>query len=113
MPGMTCWQNLHLPPSRCSPLTVRLARSVATRWHFGQLDRFRRGEAVDEETLIRGRRGAYFVNARVALPEGGRKEWSMVAEVDQDAAGVANLVGLFKSARANGSVENHASAGGR
>jgi len=26
-----------------------------------------RGEAVEEETLIRGRRGAYFVNARMAL----------------------------------------------
>jgi len=84
-----------------------------------QLDRFRRGEAVDEETLIRGRRGAYFVNARVVLGAGGRKEWTLVAEVDQDAAGVANLVGLLKSGgegsfggSAN-SVENHAPAEGR
>ena len=49
------------------------------------------GRAVEEETLIRGRRGAYFVNTRLALPAGGRKEWSMVAEVDQDAASVAAL----------------------
>jgi hypothetical protein len=63
-----------------------------------QLDRFRRGEVVDQETLIRGRRGAYFLNAQLALTAGvgERKEWSMVAEVDQDAAGVANLVGLLK-----------------
>ena len=63
----------------------------------GQLDRFRRGEPVDEEALIRGRRGAYFVNARLALPANGRKEWSLVAEVEQDAANVAALVDLLKS----------------
>jgi len=63
----------------------------------GQLDRFRRGEPVDEEALIRGRRGAYFVNARLALPADGRKEWSLVAEVEQDAANVAALVDLLKS----------------
>ena len=57
-----------------------------------QLDRFRRGEEVEEEKLIRGRRGAYFVNARLALPAEGRKEWSIVAEVEQDAADVAALV---------------------
>jgi hypothetical protein len=64
-----------------------------------QLERFRRGEGVDEETLIRGRRGAYFVNTRVALAAGERKEWRLVAEVDQDAAGVANLVKALKSDR--------------
>ncbi len=62
-----------------------------------QLDRFRRGEAVEEETLIRGRRGAYFVNTRLALPAEGRKEWSVVAEVDQDAASVAALIHTLQS----------------
>jgi len=62
-----------------------------------QLDRFRRGEGVDEETLIRGRRGAYFVNTRVTLAAGERKEWRLVAEVDQDAAGVANLVRALRA----------------
>ena len=62
-----------------------------------QLDRFRRGDAVDEERLIRGRRGAYFISTRLALPEGGRQEWSFVAEVDQDAAGVAGLLRFLKS----------------
>jgi hypothetical protein len=62
-----------------------------------QLNRFRQGEPVDEETLVRGRRGAYFVNARLALPASGRKEWSLVAEVEQDAAKVAALVGFLKS----------------
>ena len=61
-----------------------------------EIDRFRRGEALQEETLIRGRRGAYFVNARLVLPAGARKEWSMVAEVDQDAADAASVVALLK-----------------
>src|ERR1019366_6240232 len=34
MPGMACWQNLHLPPSRCIALTVKPARSTTTRRHF-------------------------------------------------------------------------------
>jgi hypothetical protein len=62
-----------------------------------QLDRFRRGQALCEETLIRGRRGAYFLNSRLSLAPAADKEWSIVAELDQDAAGVANLVGLLKS----------------
>jgi hypothetical protein len=62
-----------------------------------QLDRFRQGLPVEDETLIRGRRGAYFIHSRLALAAGGRKEWSMVAEVDQDAAGVAAVVALLKS----------------
>ena len=62
-----------------------------------QLDRFRQGQAVDEERLIRGRRGAYFIGTRLELPAGGRQEWSFVAEVDQDAASVAGLLRLLKS----------------
>jgi hypothetical protein len=62
-----------------------------------QLDRFRRGEAMKEETLIRGRRGAYFLNTRLTLSAGTGKEWSMVADVDQDAAKVADLVALLNS----------------
>ena len=54
-----------------------------------QLDRFRRGDALQEEELIRGRRGAYFLSASLHLSAGSRREWSIVAEVDQDAAAVA------------------------
>jgi hypothetical protein len=63
----------------------------------GQLDRFRQGLQVEEETLIRGRRGGYFINVHLTLPAGGRKEWSIVAELDQDAARVAAVLQLLKS----------------
>jgi hypothetical protein len=62
-----------------------------------QLDRFRQGLGVDEETLIRGRRGAYFISTRLALAGGELKEWSLVAEVDQDAADVALALQLLTS----------------
>jgi hypothetical protein len=62
-----------------------------------QLDRFRRGEPLEDERLIRGRRGAYFVHSCLTLSAGSSKEWSLVAEVEQDAAGVAVLMALLKS----------------
>jgi hypothetical protein len=62
-----------------------------------QIDRFRQGEAVEEETLIRGRRGAYFLNANLKLAAGDSKEWSIVAEVEQDSVKVASLIHLLHS----------------
>ena len=35
IPGMTCWQNRHLPASRWMARTVKPARSTTTRRHFG------------------------------------------------------------------------------
>jgi hypothetical protein len=103
--GLGLFKLSSVPADRPEP---NEALRVTTVWSEGlecgrrllcsvQLDRFRRGEPVDEEPLIRGRRGAYFVNARLTLPASGRKEWSLVAEVEQDAASVAVLVDLLKS----------------
>jgi hypothetical protein len=103
--GLGLFKLSSVPSDRPEP---NEALRVTTVWSEGiqsarrllcaaQLDRFRRRNAVDQETLIRGRRGAYFVNAVLALPASGRKEWSIVAEVDQDAASVAALVSLIKS----------------
>jgi hypothetical protein len=105
--GLGLFKLSSVPADRPEP---NEALRVTTVWSEGlesacrllcsvQLDRFRWGEQVAEEPLIRGRRGAYFVNTRLALPAGGRKEWSLVAEVEQDAASVAALVDLLKSGR--------------
>ncbi len=103
--GLGLFKLSSVPADRPEP---NEALRVTTVWSEGlesvrrllcsaQLDRFRRGEPVDEEPLIRGRRGAYFVNARLTLPASGRKEWSLAAEVEQDAASVAALVDLLRS----------------
>lgn len=103
--GLGLFKLSSVPADRPEP---NEALRVTTVWSEGldfarrllcsvQLDRFRRGEPVDEETLIRGRRGSYFVNAQLVIPAGGSKEWSIVAEVNQDAASVAALVNLLGS----------------
>jgi hypothetical protein len=103
--GLGLFKLSSIPSDRAEPNEALRATTV---WSEGlgsarhllcaaQLDRFRQGEAVHEETLIRGRRGAYFLCSQLQLPAGSRQEWSLVAEVDQDAAGVAALVGLLDS----------------
>jgi hypothetical protein len=62
-----------------------------------QLDRFRRGEPVEEETLIRGRRGAYLLSTALTLAAGAGRSWSIVAELDQDATAVAATLQLLRS----------------
>ena len=57
-----------------------------------QLDAYRNGEIPITETEIRGRRGAYLVNAEVPLNAGESRSWSFVAEVNQDAADIYALV---------------------
>jgi hypothetical protein len=62
-----------------------------------QLDRFRHGEVLEDEFLVRGRRGAYFVQSTLTLASRQKQEWSMVADVSLDAARVAETVALIGS----------------
>ncbi|MCD6287196.1 MAG: hypothetical protein J7M39_14910, partial [Anaerolineae bacterium] len=64
-----------------------------------QLDAFRRGEGVCGESDVRGYRGAYLVNTVVALQAGEEREWSLVAEVNQDSSSVASLINALKRDR--------------
>ncbi|MBT8400000.1 MAG: hypothetical protein KJO98_05950, partial [Rhodothermia bacterium] len=56
-----------------------------------QVDRFRRGESLDDEIDVRAERGAYFVSAELDLSGGEKHEWYVVADVDQGPAEVAAL----------------------
>ena len=84
------------------------ALSATTVWSVGlnqakklvssiQLDNFRNGLGIDQESDVRGRRGAYFVNAEIALASGEIKEWHMVAEINQGPAKVKNLIAYIKA----------------
>jgi hypothetical protein len=105
--GLGLFKLSAVPADRPEPSE---ALRVTTVWSEGidsaryllcsaQLDRFRRHGVVEEEKLIRGRRGAYFVDARLVLAASGSKEWSIVADVEQDAANVAALVHMLKSGK--------------
>lgn len=56
-----------------------------------QLERFRAGLGVTPEEEVRGRRGAYFVHARIALPPGEESAWHLVADTHQDSADIVAL----------------------
>ncbi len=62
-----------------------------------QLEAFKRGQAVETEPVIRAARGAYYINVTLKLSKEEKKEWYMVAEVNQDAANVADLDNFIKS----------------
>lgn len=57
-----------------------------------QLERFRAGMNITPESEVRGRRSAYFVHTRVALPPGREMSWHMVAETQQDSADILALL---------------------
>ena len=56
-----------------------------------QFRAFRRGEALLEETDVRGRRGAYLLHAEFTMEAGQEKDWLIVAELNQDAGDIVAL----------------------
>jgi hypothetical protein len=75
-------------------------------WHVGlgdvdhlvstqQLPAFRRGGPVVAEHDVRGQRGAYLVHARMSLAPAEQRAWSIVGDVEQDAADVVALRDLL------------------
>ena len=52
---------------------------------------YRRGEDLSTETLSKGQKGAYFINAELKLESGSEESWIMVAELNQSTADVLNL----------------------
>lgn len=62
-----------------------------------QLEDFRRGAGVRQETDLRGLRGAYLVNAALELAGGAEKAWSLVADVNQDSGNVASLTRALRT----------------
>ena len=84
------------------------ALSTTTVWSVGlpnskklvsslQLDSFRKGESIQQESDIRGRRGAYFVNDCLPLEPTQEKSWSIVAEINQGPAKVRDLISYLKA----------------
>jgi len=65
-----------------------------------QLEAFRSGLPVIQEVDVKATRGAYFVHAVLDLAAGAQQEWNLVAEVDQDAAGVSSLMDLLSPGKA-------------
>ena len=56
-----------------------------------QVENFKKGEPVEIETDIRARRGAYYTSQNFKLDKNARREWMIVAEINQGSGAVANL----------------------
>ena len=56
-----------------------------------QLDAFRKGGEIGQETVLKGEKGAYFVMGDIELPAGGHQSWMLVANVNQGPADIPNL----------------------
>ncbi|MEZ4541503.1 MAG: hypothetical protein R3C43_16145 [Chloroflexota bacterium] len=61
-----------------------------------QLDAFRTGYIVHPERDVRGKAGAYFVNATLELAAGQSRHWRLVADVNQDSAAIVRLNQMLK-----------------
>jgi hypothetical protein len=56
-----------------------------------QLDAFRRGEKVQQESLVRGTRGAYLVSATFDLAKESSHSWQLVADIEKSQPQVVEL----------------------
>lgn len=62
-----------------------------------QLKAFRNGQIVSEEIDVKAEKGAYFVQADFKLSAKDKKEWLLVADINQNAAKVAALSNAIRS----------------
>lgn len=89
-------------PSEALRATTVFALGLEARGHLlssERLERFRRGERLQGELDVRGRRGAYFVHADLNLAAGDTRRWRLVADVGQDHARVVALVNALGGTR--------------
>lgn len=56
-----------------------------------QLELFRSGQVLEQETEIHGKRGAYFLSSELEMPADTENEWFIVADVDRDQSDVVAL----------------------
>jgi hypothetical protein len=64
-----------------------------------QLESFRNGNPIKEEADIKAEKGAYFIHADILLEAKSKKDWVIVAEVNQSASQIIALSKTIQSAR--------------
>ena len=61
-----------------------------------QLNDFRVGNGLTQESDIKAEKGAYFLNQQISLRNSETKEWLLVAEVNRDASDVVHVIDQLK-----------------
>ncbi|MEJ2616701.1 MAG: hypothetical protein P8Z35_17225, partial [Ignavibacteriaceae bacterium] len=62
-----------------------------------QINSFRLGEPVKQNYISNGTRGAYLLQAEFELAKDSDKEWYIIADVDKDQAGIAEILSVLNS----------------
>ncbi len=62
-----------------------------------QLNNFRKGKDVHQETDVKAEKGAYFVSTTITLAAEDTKEWMIVSDVNQTASTIAGITERIKS----------------
>ncbi|WP_335730393.1 hypothetical protein [Psychroserpens sp.] len=62
-----------------------------------QLQSFRRKNQVSEEIDVRAEKGAYFINAEITLSSNEKREWAIIANVNQDQTSIAAISHRIKT----------------
>ena len=61
-----------------------------------QLERFRNGQHLTNETDIKAEKGAYFITTSIDVAPNSERSWHIVANVNQDHAAIAELIHQIK-----------------
>ncbi|MCB0584887.1 MAG: hypothetical protein KDD06_06120, partial [Phaeodactylibacter sp.] len=69
-----------------------------------QLEQFRKGLPVQEETDVRGEKGAYFIHTEASLAAGAEKQWMIMADVNKNHSALASLMDLIRRERRLGQM---------
>ncbi len=102
--GLGLFRLSAIPIDRPEPAE---ALRTTTVWSFGlgknlklisstQLNSFRQGLPLRQETEVRAERGAYFLHTTLTLPRGQTRDWYLVADVNQGPSDVAELNRLLR-----------------
>lgn len=65
-----------------------------------QLNNFRNGFPIDEETDVKAEKGAYFLHSELSLSPHEEKEWKIVANVNQSQSDIIEIEELIKTQQA-------------
>ncbi|SET34366.1 hypothetical protein [Thalassotalea agarivorans] len=65
-----------------------------------QIDAFKQGQTLQQETLIKGIRGAYLVNTKLSLKPSSQKTWQFVTNIEQSQNQVVSLLNALTQSQA-------------
>ncbi len=68
-----------------------------------QLSNFRKKQKVTPENDIKGEKGAYFLNSEITLKANSKKDWMLIANVNQDHSDIVQIIETIKNEK---NIEN-------